>query len=140
MYGVLSSSARGCRSTRRIPPVARAAIPAYFFLPAGRFGDIFQVGFLQACLKAVQATVRFGSPTVYYQRNSHNYLRDGGTNEIHWIIALEEALPTLLSLRLDGPTVWDAYWSLAHTFTSPRDADFSIKMAQWARACKEIGV
>ncbi len=118
--------------------VARAAIPAYFFPTHPGRGDILQGYFLQACLKAVGATTRFGAPVVDHRRNTHNYLKDA-KDDLHWIIALEEALPILLDLRLDGPTVWDAYWSLAHTFSTPT-IDFSVKMTQWARACKEIGV
>jgi len=100
----------------------RDAIPAYYFLPMGnsftglqidRYGDIFSGYFCQACARHLGHSIRAGTPVAQHLRNAHRYLRDV-TQELAGILVLEDLLPWLAELRLDGTTYSDAYLSLSH--------------------------
>ncbi len=99
----------------------RDVIPGYYFLPmsnspAGlqidRYGDIFSGYFSQACARHLGHSIRAGTPVVEHLRNAHRYLRDA-TQELPGIWALEDLLPWLVELRLDGKTYAEAYLSLS---------------------------
>ena len=100
----------------------RDAIPAYYFLkmgypiagtPIDRYGDILSGYFVQACAKHLRKAVRVGSPYAEHRRNSHNYIRDA-FQEIACIGVLEDLLPWLVELRLDGTSYTGAYAALSH--------------------------
>lgn len=142
--------------------VVAEAMPAYFFIPMGadirsntidRFGDIFQGYFLQACMKHLNASLRFGLPVVQHRRNQHNYWKDA---EKEWIgiRLLEEILPWLVELKLSGSDYIETYDCLAvkldefSKFNPPalvKEAsnylqNVSYLMRKWSQACRTIGV
>jgi hypothetical protein len=99
----------------------RDVIPAYYFLPMGnsltglqidRYGDIFSGYFSQACARHLGHSIRAGTPVAEHRRNAHRYLRDA-TQEMPGIWVLEDLLPWLVELRLDGQTYSEAYLSLS---------------------------
>jgi hypothetical protein len=99
----------------------REVIPAYYFVRMGypvmglnidRYGDIFSGYFALKCAKHLGHNIRFGSPVVEHVRNSHNYLKDLA-KEIMCILVLEDFLPWLVEIKLDGSTYKEAYLSLA---------------------------
>jgi len=99
----------------------RDVIPAYYFLPMGnsltglqidRYDDIFSGYFSQACARHLGHSIRAGTPVAEHRRNAHRYLRDA-TQEMPGIWVLEDLLPWLVELRLDGQTYSEAYLSLS---------------------------
>jgi Reversibly glycosylated polypeptide len=99
----------------------RDVIPGYYFVPMGnshtglqidRYGDIFSGYFSQACAKHLGHNIRAGTPVAVHRRNAHRYLRDA-TQEMAGICVLEDLLPWLVELRLDGQTYSEAYLSLS---------------------------
>lgn len=101
--------------------VSRRAMAAYYFIPMGatvqgmqidRYGDIFQGYFLQACTKAMDEGVRFGTPLVRHTRNSHNYLNDARL-ELGCVYMLEELCNWLTEVKLSNKSYVDSYLHLA---------------------------
>jgi Reversibly glycosylated polypeptide len=99
----------------------RDVIPGYYFLPMSnsptgmqidRYGDIFSGYFSQACARHLGHSVRAGTPVAEHRRNAHRYLRDA-TQEMAGICVLEDLLPWLVELHLDGQTYSEAYLSLS---------------------------
>ena len=99
----------------------RDVIPSYYFIPMGsapagiridRYGDIFSGYFSQACARHLGHSIRAGTPVAEHRRNAHRYLRDA-TQEMAGIWVLEDLLPWLFELRLDGQTYAEAYLSLS---------------------------
>jgi hypothetical protein len=99
----------------------RDVIPSYYFIPMGsapagiridRYGDIFSGYFSQACARHLGHSIRAGTPVAEHRRNAHRYLRDA-TQEMAGICVLEDLLPWLFELRLDGQTYAEAYLSLS---------------------------
>jgi hypothetical protein len=99
----------------------RNVIPGYYFLPMGnslkgpqidRYGDIFSGYFSQACARHLGHSIRAGTPVVEHRRNAHRYLHDAA-QEMAGIWVLEDLLPWLVELRLDGQTYSEAYRSLS---------------------------
>jgi reversibly glycosylated polypeptide len=140
--------------------VTAEAIPAYYFLDvdrhygpgmAGRFGDIFQGYFVQACAKRLGHTVRFGTPAVAHKRNEHNLLNDLEL-ELPYIRILERLLPRLTEAQLDGGSYADAYASLTEWLSVDANSKesgwndwecltlnfFADRMAKWLRVCRRI--
>jgi Reversibly glycosylated polypeptide len=139
----------------------RDAIPAYYFLPMGnsftglqidRYGDIFSGYFCQACARHLGHSIRAGTPVAQHLRNAHRYLRDV-TQELAGILVLEDLLPWLAELRLDGSTYGDAYLSLSHqledcvsrfsgTIWTEATRDYICEMAKsmraWVAACRQL--
>jgi len=139
----------------------RDAIPSYYFIRMGypisgttidRYGDIFSGYFAQACVKHLGGAVRFGTPLVDHKRNSHNYVKDAG-REWACIVLLEDLLPWLCQVRLDGKTYLDAYQSLSYlledaveTFQGSMWSDpargyfhqVAFHMRSWLNACRAI--
>jgi len=100
----------------------RDVIAAYYFvkmgyplggMPIDRYGDIFSGYFAQACVRHLGGAIRVGTPVVEHRRNSHNYLKDA-TNEWGCILVLEDLLPWLVDIELDGDTYPEAYESLSY--------------------------
>lgn len=139
----------------------RDAIPAYYFLPMGnsltglqidRYGDIFSGYFCQACARHLGHSIRAGTPVAQHLRNAHRYLRDV-TQELAGILVLEDLLPWLAELRLDGTTYSEAYLSLSHQLEesvtsfsggiwTETTRDYIRWMAScmraWVAACREL--
>ena len=120
----------------------RDAIPAYYFLPMGnsltglqidRYGDIFSGFFCQACARHLGHSVRAGTPVARHQRNAHRYLRDV-TQELAGILVLEDLLPWLAELRLEGSTYGEAYLSLSHQL---EDAASGFSGPVWTEATRD---
>jgi hypothetical protein len=136
-------------------------IPSYYFLHLGaplsgmridRYSDIFSGYFSQACARKLGDPV--GTPIATHARNSHNYLRDA-TQEPACICVLEDLLPWLQEVQLDGSDYLDAYVSLSHPLedsaehfkgfiwtTETRNVfHYTAQvMREWAKACRGIGV
>lgn len=141
----------------------RDGIPAYYFLPmshspAGmqidRFGDIFSGYFSQACARHLGHSIRAGTPVAEHRRNAHRYLHDA-TQELPGIWVLEDLLPWLVELRLDGDTYAEAYFSLSVQLEdslsrfsgfiwtdSTREYFHSMagSMRAWVAACRQMAV
>jgi hypothetical protein len=141
----------------------RNVIPSYYFLRMGapvagmridRYGDIFSGYFSQACVRALGDAVRVGTPIATHARNSHNYLQDA-TRELACICVMEDLLPWLQEVRIDGRDYLEAYVSLSHQLEEVVDRfrgfvwtaetrDFFRSTAQvmreWVKACRSIGV
>ncbi len=99
----------------------RDMTPLHYFIRMGypisgttidRYGDIFSRYFAQACVKQLGGVVRFSTPLVDRKRNSHNYIKDAG-REWACIVLLEDILPWLCSVKLEGKNYIDAYLSLS---------------------------
>lgn len=140
----------------------RDAIAAYYFVrmgyplqgtPIDRYGDIFSGYFVRACGRAVGGSVRYGTPLADHRRNTHDYMRDA-TNEWACIVILEELLPWLTALELDGTTYGEAYLALADALDEhaaraegmawnqpTRDYfhETAGHMRRWAGSCAIIG-
>ena len=100
----------------------RDVIPSYYFIRMGypisgatidRYGDIFSGYFAQACAKHLGGAVRFGTPIVDHKRNSHSYMKDAG-REWACIVLLEDILPWLHDVKLEGNSYPDSYRSLSY--------------------------
>ena len=139
----------------------RDVIPAYYFVPmshspAGmqidRYGDIFSGYFSQACARHMGHSIRAGTPVAEHRRNAHRYLRDA-TQELPGIWALEDLLPWLIELRLDGDSYAEAYLSLSSQLEdslssfsgfiwtdSTREYFHSMaaSMRAWVSACRQM--
>jgi hypothetical protein len=100
----------------------RDVLPSYYFvrmgyplsgIPIDRYGDIFSGYFAEACVRHLGQAVRVGTPLADHRRNSHNYMTDAA-NEWACIMVLEDLLPWLTEVRLEGRTCAEAYISLSH--------------------------
>jgi hypothetical protein len=101
----------------------REAVSAYYFVKMGyplgglghidRYGDIFSGYFVQICTRHLGGRVRYGSPVVEHRRNTHNYLADA-TKELACIMVLEDLLPALTELKLEGSTYHELYTALSY--------------------------
>jgi hypothetical protein len=85
-------------------------------------------------------------------RNAHRYLRDL-TQELAGILVLEDLLPWLAEVRLDGSTYSEAYLSLSHQLedsvsrfsgliwtdaTREYIRQIAASMRAWVAACREL--
>lgn len=95
----------------------REALASYYFFKMeyllngqwiDRFGDIFSGYFSQACTKHLGGSVRIGTPLVDHRRNKHDYLNDA-KQEMSCICLLEELLPWLTQVKLEGATYSETY-------------------------------
>jgi hypothetical protein len=138
-----------------------SAVPSYYYIRMGyplagaaidRYGDIFSGYFAQACVKHVGGAVRVGTPVAEHRRNSHDYMRDAA-QEIACMQMLEDVLPWLHGVRLEGRDVSEAYQSLSYAlddavegfrgriWTDPARAYFhstAHAMREWVRVCRTI--
>lgn len=99
----------------------RDAIPAYYYVRMGfplqglkidRFGDILSGYFVQKCAKHLNHTVRLGSPVAEHRRTPHNLFKDL-YHELAGIVLIEDLLPWLQDIKLQGCNYAEAYMSLA---------------------------
>lgn len=104
----------------------REAIPAYYYVRMGfpiqgmkidRFGDILSGYFLQKCAKHLGDVVRIGDPVAEHRRSPHNLFKDL-FHELAGMVVVEELLPWLQNLELQGDNYIQAYSSLADALTS----------------------
>ncbi len=140
----------------------RDAIPSYYFvrmgyplagLPIDRYGDIFSGYFSQACMRHLRHAIRVGTPVAEHQRNTHNYLKDA-LNELACIAVLEDLLPWLHDVKLEGSTYCDAYLALSHRieevvsgFSGQIWSDaaqgyfhfMGYCMREWIKVCQRLG-
>lgn len=107
----------------------RDAAHAYYYIRMGyplqglkidRFGDILSGYFVQACAKHLGHALRIGDPVAEHRRSSHNLFKDLYF-ELAGIVLVEELLPWLQELPLQGSTYADAYASLADALESSAD-------------------
>ena len=155
------SSLHACRSTLEDPTLRRDAIPTYYFVRMGysidgvaidRYGDIFSGYFMEACLKHLGGSVRFGSPIADHRRNAHHYLKDA-TREWACIVLLEDLMPWLTQAKLSGGSYLETYECLSHMiedavegFHGPMWTDttrgyfhqMGYSMRVWNKACRTI--
>ncbi|MGH8505193.1 MAG: hypothetical protein ACRETM_04425 [Stenotrophobium sp.] len=99
----------------------RDAIPAYYYVRMGfpikgmaidRYGDILSGYFLQKCAKHLGDAVRFGDPVAEHHRTPHNLFKDL-YHELAGMVIVEELLPWLQQLRLEGSDYGSSYAALA---------------------------
>jgi len=100
----------------------REVVAAYYFvkmgyplsgMPIDRYGDIFSGYFAQACMRHLGGYVRIGTPIIEHRRNIHNFMKDA-TNEWACILVLEDLLPWLTEVKLEGTTYPETYVSLSY--------------------------
>jgi hypothetical protein len=141
----------------------RDAMVAYYFIRMGyrieglmidRYGDIFSGYFAMACALHMGDYVRVGTPWAMHHRNSHNYLRDA-TAELACIWMLEDLLPWLQEVDLQGATYSETYRSLSFALEEVVESlsgfvwtdaargyihQTAFHMRSWADCCDKIGV
>lgn len=81
-------------------------------LKIDRFGDILSGYFVQKCAKHLGHAIRLGSPVADHRRTPHNLFKDLH-QELAGIVIVEDLLPWLQELRLDGGNYGEAYAALA---------------------------
>ena len=108
----------------------RDAIPAYYYVRMGfpiqgmkidRFGDILSGYFLQKCAKHLGDGVRIGDPVAEHRRSPHNLFKDL-FHELAGMVVVEELLPWLQALPLEGNDYASAYASLADELDAASDS------------------
>ncbi len=140
----------------------RDVIPSYYFvrmgyplagLPIDRYGDIFSGYFSQACVRYLGHAIRVGTPVAEHRRNTHNYVKDA-LNELACIVVLEDLLPWLHEVKLEGSTYCETYVALSHRIEDVL-ASFSGQiwsdaargyfhhmcycMREWTKVCQRLG-
>lgn len=101
--------------------LVRDALPAYYYVRMGfplqgmridRFGDILSGYFVQKCAKHLGHALRLGGPVADHRRSHHNLFKDL-YHELAGIVLVEELLPWLQALRLEGADYSSSYAALA---------------------------
>ncbi len=101
--------------------IYKDALAAYYFFRMGypiggfeidRYGDIFSGYFVEKCAKHLGHAIRFGSPIVRHERNAHDPFKDV-TKELACVWLLEDILPWLKELKLEGGSYTETYLALA---------------------------
>ncbi len=99
----------------------REAALTYYYVKMGfplkgltidRFGDILSGYLTQKCIKHLGYGVRLGTPVVDHRRTPHNLFKDL-YHELAGIVLIEEFIPWLIEVNLEGSTPLAAYSSLA---------------------------
>ena len=99
----------------------RAALPAYYYVRMGfplqglridRFGDILSGYFVQKCAKHLGHVVRIGDPVAEHKRTPHNLFKDLYF-ELAGMVIVEELLPWMIELKLEGGDYLTSYRALA---------------------------
>jgi len=107
----------------------REAIPAYYYVRMGfpiqgmsidRFGDILSGYFLQKCAKQHGHAVRIGEPVAAHRRSPHNLFKDL-FHELAGMVVIEELVPWLQELKLEGGDYFETYAALADAIASEAD-------------------
>ncbi len=86
-------------------------------LSLDRFGDILSGYLTQKCIKHLGHAVRVGTPIVEHRRTPHNLFKDL-YHELAGIVLVEEFVPWLQSVPLEGRTYLAAYNCLAERITA----------------------
>lgn len=142
--------------------ISRQAVAAYYYVRMGypvggmmidRYGDILSGFFCQKCVKTRGEYVRIGSPVADHRRTTHNLFKDL-YHELAGMVIIEELIPFLMDVRIDGASYIEAYCSLSdvlkeqsHKFKGfvwdQGGREFLIKTAEnmlaWVEAVKIIG-
>lgn len=107
----------------------RDAIPAYYYVRMGfpiqgmkidRFGDILSGYFLQKCAKHMGHAIRIGDPVAEHRRSPHNLFKDL-FHELAGMVVVEELLPWLQDVKLEGDSYFQAYSSLTEALDAASD-------------------
>ena len=141
--------------------LTREAAMAYYYVRMGypltgmkidRYGDILSGYFIQKCVKHLKQEIRIGSPVANHHRTTHNLFKDLYF-ELAGMVIVEELLPWLKEVRLEGKTYLDAYESLANKIMEASAgfkgfvwddggrsflSETASLMKQWARAVKRF--
>ena len=136
--------------------IARDAIAAYYYVRMGfslgglridRYGDILSGYLLAKCVKTRGEAIRIGSPVADHRRTPHNLFKDL-YHELAGMVLLDDLLPWLLELRIDGSSYRELYASLADALEAKAPSmsgfvwdeggrDFLIETAEHMRAWLE---
>ena len=101
--------------------IARDAVAAYYYVKMGfsltglridRYGDIISGYLIAKCVKTRGEAIRIGSPVADHRRTPHNLFKDL-YHELAGMVLLDDLLPWLLDLRLEGSSYPELYASLA---------------------------
>jgi hypothetical protein len=101
--------------------LTREAALTYYYVRMGfplkglsidRFGDILSGYLTQKCVKHLGHAIRVGTPILDHRRTPHNLFKDL-YHELAGIVLLEEFIPWLREVPLEGTTYLAAYESLA---------------------------
>lgn len=101
--------------------LTRDAALTYYYVKMGfplkglsidRFGDILSGYLMQKCVKHLGQGIRVGGPVVDHRRTPHNFFKDL-YHELAGIVLVEEFLPWLIDVKLQGSSPLEAYESLA---------------------------
>jgi hypothetical protein len=113
--------------------IRRDVIPAYcYFEHTGRFADIWQGYFAQACARHLGQHVRFGTPAAdCAARNDHDLLNDLAL-EYDGIMMLDKVLAWLTEVKLSGSTYIEVYESLRAELTEYLALDSDLANRQHA--------
>lgn len=107
----------------------QAALPAYYYIKMGfplggmsidRFGDILSGYFIQKCAKHLGHGICFGAPVAQHARSPHNLFKDL-YHELAGIVIIEELLPWLQEVKIEGDSYKEAYASLADAILQKSD-------------------
>ncbi len=142
--------------------IARDAVAAYYYVRMGftvgglsidRYGDILSGYFVQACVKNRGEAIRIGSPVADHRRTPHNLFKDL-YHELAGMVILDDLLPWLMDLKLEGATYAELYSGLAdaldaraasyHGFIWDQGGDAFLRdtaahMRAWLEAVRTIG-
>lgn len=141
----------------------REAVAAYYYVKMGfpvggmnidRYGDILSGYFCQKCVKSLGEYVRIGSPVADHRRTPHNLFKDLH-QELAGMVIIEELLPWLMELKLEGRSYPDAYAALADALEDQASRfkgfvwdqggrEFLVETANnmraWHKCVKDIGL
>lgn len=121
--------------------LVRALVPSFYYIRMGypvgglvidRYGDIMAGYFAQACAIHLGKQVRVGTPIAWHRRNRHDYMTDL-QQELNAIMIMEDLLPWLQQVRLQGRNAVDAYASLS---TQLDEMAETVKGRIWNRAAR----
>ena len=102
--------------------LTREAAQAYYYVRMGhpiqnikidRYGDILSGYFVQKCAKHLGHAIRFGTPICDHKRTPHDLMQDI-YQELAGMMLIEELLPWLVELKIEGSTYLEAYECLAN--------------------------
>ena len=101
--------------------VVRDAVAAYYYVRMGfslgglsidRYGDILSGYFVSKCAHARGDAIRVGSPIADHRRTPHNLFKDL-YNELACVVMLDDLLPWLMEVKLQGSSYAELYADLA---------------------------
>lgn len=117
-----------------------------------RFGDILSGYLTQKVIKHCGQGIRVGAPILDHRRTPHNLFKDL-YHELAGMVLIEEFIPWLIELKLDGSSSTDVYAALADAIAAASKnfkgfiwddggRDFLLEMSRlmttWLRAIRHI--